>query len=194
MTACAFETVGVTPSKVKGIAVKSNAVPMRNFLSVRRCSSQRCLSALMVSRPRSQRPMPSSADRLRPVRLLACIAARCAAPMASVPISAITPLLVQLPLVRSLPEPVGAAAGVGAEVGVGVVAGEVGAAATAVSMPPLVQPPELALLAQPPWLGRRFATRPLTIRQAGTNFARGLALFSGLAPPTSDWNLMNWSS
>jgi hypothetical protein len=32
MTAWAFETVGVTPSKVKGSAVKSNAVPMRSFL------------------------------------------------------------------------------------------------------------------------------------------------------------------
>jgi hypothetical protein len=31
MTAWAFETVGVTPSKVKGSAVTSNAVPMRSF-------------------------------------------------------------------------------------------------------------------------------------------------------------------
>jgi hypothetical protein len=35
----------------------------------------------------------------------------------------------------------GAAAGVGAEAGVGAAAGVVGAAATAVSMPPLAQPP-----------------------------------------------------
>jgi hypothetical protein len=31
MMARAFETVGVTPSKVKGSAVKSNAVVMRSF-------------------------------------------------------------------------------------------------------------------------------------------------------------------
>ena len=31
MIAWAFETVGVTPSKVKGSAVKSNAVVMRSF-------------------------------------------------------------------------------------------------------------------------------------------------------------------
>src|SRR6516225_2058309 len=60
----------------------------------------------MMSRPQSQRPMPSSADRSRPCRLLAFIAARCAARTASVPISAITPLLVQLSTARPLPEPV----------------------------------------------------------------------------------------
>jgi hypothetical protein len=31
MMACAFETVGVTPSKVKGKAVASNVVAMRSF-------------------------------------------------------------------------------------------------------------------------------------------------------------------
>jgi hypothetical protein len=50
------------------------------------------------------------------------------------------------------------------------------------------------LPAQRPWLGRRFATRPLTIRRAGINSARALALFLGPAPPASDWNLINWSS
>src|SRR6516164_10574371 len=80
----------------------------------------------MVSRPPSQRPKQSSAVRSRPARLLAFIAARCAAPMASVPISAITPLLVAQLSRRPLPEPVtmaqatavGAAAGA---VGVGIV-------------------------------------------------------------------------
>src|SRR6516162_3384471 len=60
----------------------------------------------MVLRPRSQRPMPASADRARRCHLQACIAVRCAAPMASVLISAITPLLVQLSTARPLPEPV----------------------------------------------------------------------------------------
>jgi hypothetical protein len=31
MMAWAFETVGVTPSKLKGSAAKSNAVPIRSF-------------------------------------------------------------------------------------------------------------------------------------------------------------------
>src|SRR5262249_46283150 len=59
----------------------------------------------MMSRPPSQRPMPSSAVRSRPCRLLVFIAVRCVAPMASVPISAITPLLVQLPTAWPLPVP-----------------------------------------------------------------------------------------
>src|SRR5215469_1571436 len=41
----------------------------------------------MVSRPLSQRPMPSSVDRARPCRLRVYIAAMCGAPSASVPIS-----------------------------------------------------------------------------------------------------------
>src|SRR5215469_8672006 len=41
----------------------------------------------MVSRPLSQRLMPSSVDRARPCRLRAYIAAMCGAPSASVPIS-----------------------------------------------------------------------------------------------------------
>src|SRR6516165_2137349 len=104
----------------------------------------------MVSRPPSQRPTPLSADRARRCRLRACIAARCGAPSASVPISAIagsiiatlgpTPIIaiqsLERPsMARPLTEPVGAAAAgeaqppvgasawppVGEEVGAGIV-------------------------------------------------------------------------
>src|SRR6516165_8946307 len=70
----------------------------------------------MASRPRSQRRTPSSADRSRPSRLLAFIAARSAAPLASVPISAIADSIIAT-LAPTLTDPVGAAAG---EVGVGI--------------------------------------------------------------------------
>src|SRR5262249_5145292 len=83
----------------------------------------------MASRRRSQRPMLSSTGRSLPARLLAFIAARCAAPTASVLMSAITPLLVQPRSARSLPaqplpEPV-------------TMAQAVGAAVTAMAMVPL---------------------------------------------------------
>src|SRR3974377_1400730 len=78
----------------------------------------------MVSRPLSQRRMRELADRSRPSRLLAFMAARSAAPSASEPISAIAgsiPSLAQPWLAQR-----GAAAGVprdgaaaGEEVGVG---------------------------------------------------------------------------
>src|SRR6516165_9173301 len=101
----------------------------------------------MVSRPPSQRPKQSSAVRSRPAQLLAFIAVRCAAPMASVPISAITPLLVVQLSQRPLPEPataVGAGIVLSSRAQVG--AGAVGAAATAVSIPTLAQPPVWAAM------------------------------------------------
>src|SRR6516165_1998477 len=136
----------------------------------------------MVSRPRSQRPMPSSAGRSLPARLLAFIAARCAAPMASVPISAVTPLLVQLRLARSLPEqllpePVTMAQATA----VGAAAGEVGAGIVLSTPQPPVWAAMVSVWALPA------ATRPLTIRPAGTNFARLLALFLGPTVQLSDW-------
>src|SRR5262249_795722 len=99
----------------------------------------------MMSRPRSQRRMPSSADRSRPSRLLAFIAARSVAPSPSVPILAIAgsitatlapTLSTVVAMARPPTEPVGAVAGaVGAGIvlspaaqsSVGAAAGEVGA-------------------------------------------------------------------
>src|SRR5215831_14745369 len=138
----------------------------------------------MASRRRSQRPMLSSTGRSLPARLLAFIAARCAAPTASVLMSAITPLLVQPRSARSLPaqplpEPV-------------TMAQAVGAAVTAMAMVPLSTQVEPSVWAA--WaamvLGPALtaATRPLTIRQAGTNIARVPALLLGPATAQlSDW-------
>jgi hypothetical protein len=50
MMAWAFETVGVTPSKVKGSAVKSNAVVMRSFFM---SSAPREFDPLIVQGPAS---------------------------------------------------------------------------------------------------------------------------------------------
>src|SRR5215831_21301286 len=103
--------------------------------------------------------------------------------MASVPISAITPLLVQLSTAQPLPEPVTMA-----QATVGAAAGEVGAGIVLSSRPQSVWAALVSVWAAlvsvwaPP-----SATRPLTTRPAGTNFARVLALFLGQARSTSDW-------
>src|SRR6516164_2399777 len=145
----------------------------------------------MVSRPRSQRPKPLSAVRSRPDQLLAFIAARCAAPMASVPISAITPLLVVQLSRRPLPEPVtmAQATAVGA-VGAGIVLSsraQVGAGIVLSSRAQSVwAAPVSVWAAMVSWA----ATRPL-MRPAGTHFARILAMLPALvlgpARSASDW-------
>src|SRR5215469_4228882 len=69
------------------------------YSSVRRCSSQRCLSPLMVSRPPSQRPKPSF------------IAASIATSWSTVPSFVVRCWQLRLSA-RPLPEPVGVGAGI----------------------------------------------------------------------------------
>src|SRR6516165_6074122 len=106
--------------------------------------------------------------------------------MASVPISAITPLLVQLSRARPSPEPVtmAQATAVGAAVGevaVGAAAGEVGALIVLSSQAQSVWAALVSVWAAmvSVW-ALPSATRPLT-RPAGTNFARVLASPLGTA-------------
>src|SRR6516162_10240970 len=125
----------------------------------------------MVLRPRSQRPMPASADRARRCHLQAFIAARCAAPMASVPISAITPLLVQLSTARPLPEPVTMAQATA----VGAAAGGVGAGAarwlpghtTVTRLTAMAMAPVIATRLTPMAMAPGTATRPTAMAMAG---------------------------
>ena len=116
---------------------------------------------------------------LTPGSIAGVIAARCAAPMASVPISAITPLLVVQLSRRPLPEPVtmAQATAVGA-VGAGIVLSSRAQSVWAA--------PVSVWAAMVSWA----ATRPITI-PAGTHFARILAMLPALllgpARSTSDW-------